>query len=271
MFQASFGKKSWQERRNFMHLSGFIVLVVMLFIAGLAYDSWAYDDDDAIPFDEAEVFFELNNTDGDLGIHSSIDGEPWKRLEIEGPRGRKMLNIFVQGRLRRQGLTQLFFESAEPTFDELNPKKFFRRFPEGEYEVEGVTLDHREMESTTMVTHLLPAPPEGIIVNDQEIPGECDDAPVNVGSGPVTIGWDPVGFSHPELGRINEPIEIVQYQVVVENEDTGLIFSVELPPDVTEVDLPAKFTESGGEFKLEILVREESHNQTATETCFEVE
>ena len=28
-------------------------------------------------FTEAEIFLELNDTDGDLGIHASIDGGPW--------------------------------------------------------------------------------------------------------------------------------------------------------------------------------------------------
>jgi len=38
-----------------------------------------------IPFSEARIFFELNNTDADLGLHASIDGEPWKFLAIEDP------------------------------------------------------------------------------------------------------------------------------------------------------------------------------------------
>jgi hypothetical protein len=85
-----------------------------------------------IPFGEdTSLFFELNDTDGDLGIHAFIDGDAWKTLEIEGPNEREMLEIQVIGRLRRQGLTELFFESAEPSFDELSPKQFFLRFPEG--------------------------------------------------------------------------------------------------------------------------------------------
>ena len=60
-------------------------------------------DEDEIEFDVAEIFFELNNTDGDLGIHSLIDGEPWKRLKIEDPNERRMLGVGVRGRLRRQG------------------------------------------------------------------------------------------------------------------------------------------------------------------------
>ena len=103
--------------------------------------SKAGEDEAEIPFDVATLYFELNNTDGDLGFHGLIDGDAWKRLEIENPKERRLLNVFVQSRLRRQGLTEFFFESAEPTFDELAPKKFFRRFPEGEYEISGIDVE----------------------------------------------------------------------------------------------------------------------------------
>ena len=82
-----------------------------------------------IPFDVAEIFFELNNTDGDLGIHGMIDGGPWTRINIEDPRDRNLMAIWTMGRLRKQAVTELFFESAEPTFDELDPEDFFARFP----------------------------------------------------------------------------------------------------------------------------------------------
>ena len=127
-----------------------------------------------IPFSEAHLFFELNNTDGDLGIHSKIDGEPWSKIEIEDPNERRMLVVRNSGRLRRQGLTELFFESAEPTFDELNPKTFFRRFPEGTYEISGYTLDQRELESETELTHVMPAPAT-VFVNGLPMAMQCDD------------------------------------------------------------------------------------------------
>lgn len=117
------------------------------------------------PFSVANIFFELNNTDGDLGIHALIDGDPWKRLKIEDTNERDMLNIHLRGHLRRQGLTELFFESAEPPFEigeadevTLAPEEFFARFPEGE-EVSGITLGGDELESTEIITHLMPAPP----------------------------------------------------------------------------------------------------------------
>jgi hypothetical protein len=245
-------------------------VVALIFVASAPY-SWA-EDGGEIPFSEASIFFELNDTDGDLGIHASIDGEPWKKLEIEGPRERELLTIYVQGRLRRQGLTQLFFESAEPTFDELTPEEFFRRFREGEYEIDGRTLEGDEMESIAEVTHLMPAPPDNIEVNGKAAPEDCEEDPVPSVSSPVTISWDPVTLSHPDIGRTNEPIEVVKYQLVVEREEpTLLIYSVDLPPEVTEFPVPDSFIELGDEFKFEILVREASGNQTAVETCFEVE
>ncbi len=228
--------------------------------------------DDEIPFDEANVFFELNDTDGDLGIHSLIDGDAWKRLEIEDPNERRMLNIRVNGRLKRQGLTELFFESAEPTFDELAPEKFFRRFPEGVYEVEGLTVDGEELESEVEVTHLMPAPP---IHNNLQVSGvdaseDCDeDLPVV--DTPIVISWDPIELSHPDLGRTNEPIEVEQYQVVVEDEESGATLSVELPPEVTSYQVSDDFIGLNTVFKYEVLVREASGNQTATESCFEVD
>lgn len=233
---------------------------------------WADDDDEEeIPFDEADVFLELNDTDGDLGIHALIDGEPWKKLEIETPREREILEIRVKGRLRRQGLTELFFESAEPTFDELPPERFLRRFPEGEYEIEGKTLDGLELESTAELTHVMPAPAGNVFVSGAAAAEDCDADPLPSVSPPIVIAWDPVTESHPEIGR-TAPLEVVKYQVVVEREEPELlIYSVDLPPSVTEIPVPDAFIALGDEFKFEILVREESGNQTAVESCFEVE
>src|SRR5687768_1192152 len=89
---------------------------------------------------EAQVFLELNDTDEDLGIHASIDGEAWTSLKIIGPGG-LLLDIFTREGFRTQGLTQLSFESAEPPFDELSPARFFRRFPEGRYAISAKTLN----------------------------------------------------------------------------------------------------------------------------------
>ena len=238
-------------------------------------------DDDEIPWEEAEVFFELNNTDGDLGIHSLVDGGPWKRLQIEDTNERTILNVHVRGRLRRQGMTEIFFESAEPTFDELAPEQFFNRFPEGTYEVEGVTLDGEELESETEITHAMPAPPAPT-VNGIAAAMQCDDeepgydAPV-IDADEYVIAWPPVALTHPSLGDPqNSPdITIFNYEVVVEaeletpdGEEFTSVFSVILPPDVTAMTIPEEFLEQSDTFKYEVLAREESWNQTAIESCF---
>ncbi len=237
----------------------------------LALMPWAISaHDDEIPFDEANVFFELNDTDGDLGIHALIDGEPWKKLEIEGPNEREYLSVWVRGRLRRQGLTELFFESAEPTFDELSPEDFFARFREGTYEIEGTTLEGQELESEAEVTHLMPSPPINNNLRVSGVPAseDCDENVPLVGT-PVIISWDPITMSHPDLGRTNEPIEVEQYQVVLEDEESGATLSVELPPDVTSYQVSDDLIGLAEVWKYEVLVREESGNQTATESCFQ--
>ena len=119
------------KRINLESVLGGVTAALML--GTVALPAWG----GGVPWDEAELFFELNNTDGDLGIHSSVDGDPWKKLRITAPGNKKLVDIKASTKMRQQGLTQLFFESAEPTFDELTPEQFFQRFPEGTYEISG--------------------------------------------------------------------------------------------------------------------------------------
>ena len=249
-------------------------LSTTLLVAVLTFGSFAPNaraDEDEIPFDEAEIFFELNNTDGDLGIHALIDGDAWKKLRIRDPRGRKILDIKVAGRLKKQGLTEIFFESAEPTFEELLPEDFFDRFPEGTYEIAGATIEGEELESVTEVTHLMPAPPEPSV---NGIPAAADcDAVLPVVSDPVTITWPAITMSHPELGRTGEMIEVVNYEVVVEIDETPFKTSTILPPhempgDVLSFQVPSEILSLNDMIKFEVLVREASFNQTAVESCF---
>lgn len=221
-------------------------------------------------FTEAELFFELNDTDGDLGIHASIDGGPYTALEIEDPSGNTILTIAAQGRLAQQGLTQLFLESAEPSFDELAPREFFRRFPEGVYEIEAVGLDGREFSARVSLSHVLAAPPSNIRVSTMEAAENCDaaDLPsVRLGD-PVVIDWDPVKKSHPTIGKSGR-ITIVRYQFFVERE--ALKLAVDLPPTVTKFTVPPAMVAQRGIYKFEIIARTHKGNNTAVENCFVVE
>ena len=236
----------------------------VLLVSSLAAVTWGQE------FEESDVYFELNDTDGDLGIHALIDGDAWKMLVIEDPNGRQDLAVSLGGTMRRQGLTELFFESAEPPFDELTPAQFLRRFPEGEYLLRATTLGGEVFESLDEVSHLIPAPPGHVEVNGRELPENCDAEPLPSVSEPFTVRWDAVEMSHPRIGRQNEPLEIVKYELVLEGEDEELVFTFDLPPDTTEVEIPGGFAATGDVLKVEVLVKEESGNQTAVESCFEV-
>jgi len=229
---------------------------------------WHGDDDDEDPFEEARLFFELNDTDEDLGIHGKIDGEEWKYLEIEDPRGRKMMQIWVQGRLKRQGLTELFFESAEPELGDepgqLDPDVFFRRFPEGWYDIEGRLLSGEERESEVYLSHIIPAAPAEVMLNDTTPAAEGCDAGLPTVSAPVKLSWEAVTTSHEVLGTpINTDlsglgISVLYYEVVIEIDETPFKSTAMIPGDVTSFVLPTGITallDPGDTFKFEILVR----------------
>lgn len=260
-------------------LSTMLVGLVAVALAIASPSAWADDDDDMeIEFDEHEIFFELNYTDEDLGIHALIDGEAWKRLIIErDDNDRKLLDIRVKGKLRKQGLTELFFESAEPEFGDLSPAAFFARFPAGMYDVEGVTLEGDELESEMEITHLLPAPAEPF-VNGMEAAEDCDTPLMDV-TRPVVITWEEVEESIDPMDEGFEgfppiaDIEVVNYQVVAEIDEEPFNVSAILGPDARSFEIPAELldlavAEFGGAVKFEILVREESFNQTGVESCF---
>jgi hypothetical protein len=241
-------------------------LTLMLVLGCAATLTSARQVNPPVMFTEAEIFVELNDTDGDLGLHASIDGGPWTTLTIEDPRERQLLGIVSRGPLRSQGLTQLMFESAEPPFDELDPKEFFRRFPEGRYEIEGVAQDGRTFEARALLSHVMAAPP-AITVSGTAAAEDCD-VHVPLVTPPVVIKWDPVTTSHPEIGR-SGPVHISLYQLFVERE--GVKVSLDLPASVTEFTVPPRILSLGKQFKYEIIARTSTGNNTAVESCFRIQ
>jgi hypothetical protein len=77
---------------------------------------------------------------------------------------------------------------------------------------------------------------------------------------PVVIAWEPVTTSYFGL-----PLEVVEYEVIVEGED-AIIFDVHLRAEAgTQVTVPAELLEPGTEYKFEVLAIEEGGNQTITD------
>ena len=215
---------------------------------GMGTPGWAQK------FDEARIFIEFNETDNDLGFHVSLDGEDWETLKIVRPGGVTIFQIDATGGAPDRGyaglgLTELFFEGAEPTLDPGTLEDLLERFPEGEYTFMGVTVDGTPLTSTATLTHAVPAGP---------------DVSAKVAGHNVTISWETVRESAAILPGVD--VEIIGYQVIVGS------FEVTLPSSSTQVKLPKEFVESlePGEHDFEVLAIEEGGNQTITSGSFEI-
>ncbi len=242
-------KKSNGMKRHMLLLPVFLVAVVALvFTMRGTASAW-----DTVELDEAEVFIEWNSTDEDFGIQFFWDGEPWKSMRVRNTRGKKVLDIRTRKNVRKQGLTEGFFESAEPTTDELSMEEFLERFPEGEYTFRGTSIKRDRLVGEAEFTHTLPAPPTGLSPEEDDV----------VSHQGFTVSFDEV-----TKDTDGNDLDIEYYEVVVEKEDDEPIlqvFSVILRPDQTSVDVPEQFLEPDTEYKLEVIAVEESGNKTITE------
>ena len=215
--------------------------------------------DRAEPFDDAVVFIEFNSTDEDLGFHATFDAEGWKEAVICGPDGRQLIEVKARGSTNKYGLSELFFEGAEPSLDDQPLDEFLARFPEGKYTIVGETAKGKALMSTATFTHDIPEGP--VIIS----PGE--DAVVDLNA--VIIAWEPV-TSPPG-------IEIVRYELSFAPEDPpegdpppvlDIEFALELPSTVTRVQIPPELLMPSTEYVFEVLAIEVSGNKTITEVAF---
>jgi hypothetical protein len=227
----------------------------------------------ALELAAADIFYELNATDGDLGVHVALDAESWRDLRIEGPAGRTIIKVEPEGDLKEIGLTELSFEGEEPSLAEVPFARLRSLFPEGDYVFLARTTDDRELRSTDPLTAELPCPVTVVS------PAEEEEVPPDG----VIVGWQPApGIFDPDTKKCDTGGEVglVGYQVIVllENAEAGLRreFLVDLPPGATGVPVPVAFVEEGArlegtEFTLEVLAVEDSGNKTITLRSFQVE
>ncbi len=205
-----------------------------------------------IPFADARLKIEVNATDGDAGFQVLLDGEPWRAVRLYNPAGRKIAEITAKGPLKNYGLTELFSESSEPSFDVFPLEQFKKLFPEGDYTFRGTTIDGTRMLSKARLTHDIPDGPR--IVQPR------DDATVSRDH--LSVAWKPV--------RTPPGVEIVGYQVVVTREDPLRVLSADLPATARQLPIAAQFLQPDTEYKAEVLAIEASGNQTLTEVAFMV-
>ena len=154
---------------------------------------------------DARLKFEINATDHDGGVQVFLDAEQWKRMSIFDPKGRRIFTTITDGIMGMQGGTELFMESAEPTFEELPLDQLLERWPAGRYEFRGVGLDGETLTGAARLTHDLPAGP--VLVSPIE--GDRRQDPND-----TVVRWKRVP---PANGS-----PIIGYQVLVVRPDTGM-------------------------------------------------
>ena len=113
-----------------------------------------------IPYEINDLFIETNATDGDIGLQLLADVDEWDKFTLSDPKGRKvMMRARTKGRLAGWGLTELFWETAEPEFSEVPLSKFNKRFPAGKYTFRGRTVEGRKIVGSDRLTHVIPEGP----------------------------------------------------------------------------------------------------------------
>lgn len=242
----------WGGRRGmmrYMRMLPVFLIVVTAFIFGATASA-----NNEIELDEANVFIEWNSTDTDFGIQFFWDGASWKSMVVKNERGKTVLDVKTKKNVRAQGLTEGFFESAEPPESKLSKEEFFARFPEGVYKFRGESIEGDRLVGEADFTHTLPAPPKNLSPAEGDVVSHLG----------FTASFDAV--TEDSEGN---PLDIEFYEVVVEKEDDEPIrqvFRVILRPTQTSVDVPAQFLDPNTGYKLEVIAQEESGNRTITET-----
>ena len=122
-------------------------------------------------------------------------------------------------------------------------------------------------ESIVHLSHVLAAPPGDIRVNGLPAADDCDALPLPEVNAPVLVDWDPVTQSHPEIGKAG-PVTISRYQFFVESQNLKL--GVDLPPTITQYEVPFSAADKGQVVKFEIIARTATGNNTAVESCFKL-
>ena len=113
-----------------------------------------------VPLKFAKIYIEYNATAVDLGFHISLDGEDWKRLKIFNPAGREVFDVSGSGKgFGRFGMTELFFEGAEPSLAEVPREQLLALFPAGQYRFVAKGVEGETQVALATLTHNVPDGP----------------------------------------------------------------------------------------------------------------
>jgi hypothetical protein len=273
MFSAKIREKSIEKMRSMRLLTIFLVPVATLILGAAAPQVWAQE------IAEAEVFFEFNSTDLDLGFDIFFDADPWTEATLTAPDGiTQFFLVNTDGGLFDQGNTEIMTESAEPPFSDscLDPENcteqeiadaitdFQSNFPDGIWELEVVFTDTTSTTVDVELSHDLPSAPRIRRPKEEQNIKKVKD-----------IRWR-------DTSQEGDP-EIISYEVVAEMVIDGETFvnTATLPGNARKLTISKEFMSLAKrakkrgdleEFKVEVVARADNLNKTITEVpVFEFE
>jgi hypothetical protein len=220
-----------------------IAAVVLVGVTGI-WNSAVLAEKKAHRFENAQMVFEQNATDGDVEVVFRIQGgdEGLKSLKIQGPDGSSVFEAECPAP-GTMGLRQFNLESPEPR----DTAKLRAAFPEGRYTFSATSASGMLYEGTAELRHALPD------VAHIEFPQE--DAEVSPDA--LQIRWKAVPG-------------VQGYVLELEQEETGLSLTAHLPADATSFSAPAGFLKPGEETTLGLGTVAASGNASFVEISFEI-
>ncbi len=229
------------------------IISVAVFAFGTELSAGDSGTDATVPFKASKLIIEFNATAEDIGVQMFLDADPWKTINIIDPNGRLIFEVDGRGNVRRLGMTELFFESHEPSINDLSIPEFLALFPEGEYTFIGRNTAGDTLVGKVPFSHLFPDGPSIIGPKKKDVVD-----PQN-----TVIRWDPVVTP--------AGIEIDQYEVIVEGGEPERHFDVFVPGSATSLTVSPEFLEPGTKYIFEVLAIDKNGNQTISEGAFKTQ
>ena len=210
---------------------------------------------------QATFIIEDNAGDGDMSVIAKIDTEGWRELCMFDASGALLLRMLPSAGAAALGLGKASFESREPTYAELDYAALKAAWVEGNYNVRVADMHGQVQTGAALFTTVLPMAP--VIIAPQTVPDSDGNVP-KVPVADLAIEWLPVSAS--QDGR---PLVVTGYAVSVVKENhedpngaSRPDLEVHLGPDATSWTVPAAFLDPASLYELEIVVIEQSGNQT---------
>ena len=203
----------------------------------------AIGEQNALPFKELSMRFEVNETDGDGEVVFFVKAsEGLNSFQVLAPDGKVI--IFILSNDERTGidpigLAQFRLETGEPSIDGVKAA-----YPEGAYQFLARTISGGQLFGEAILSHvLLPAPVFS------------PDGAQGVDPNHAVVKWQPVEGA-------------VAYEVEIENDDLEVNVTATLPGSTRRFNIPQGFLLPGTEYAVGVATITADGNVSVAESSF---